>query len=89
MNSLALQRLKLFSQLNIEEVVSHWKEEGCTTSLKKDGIFMLDEAFSLSSTLSDIDENSLFYVSGYVAFKKSLALKDSTFFENSEFLLIL
>ena len=54
---------------------------------------MLDEAFSLRSTLPDIQESSLFYISLYVAFKEGLALKgvvdDSNLFKNSEFLLLL
>ena len=45
MNSLALQRLKLFSRQDIEKVVSHSKKECCTTSLTD------HEAFSLRSTL--------------------------------------
>ena len=37
---------------------------------------MLDEVLSLRSTLSDIEESSFFYISGYFAFKEGLALKD-------------
>ena len=76
MNSLVLQILKLFSKLDIEEVVSHSKEQPCTASLTEGEIFMLDEAFSLRSTLSDRDERSFLYIS-YVAFKDRLALKDA------------
>ena len=61
--------------------------------LTEDEIFMLDEAFSLRSTLSDTEEGSLFYISGYVAFKEGVALADdiqsSYQFKNSEFLLLL
>ena len=63
MNSLVLQILKLFSKLDIEEVVSHSKEQPCTASLTEGEIFMLDEAFSLRSTLSDRDERSFLYIS--------------------------
>ena len=45
MNSLAPERLKLFNKLDIEEVVSHLKEECCTASLTYGETFMLDEAF--------------------------------------------
>ena len=45
MNSLALERLKLFSKLDTEEVVSHLKEECCTAR---------------KSTLSDIKKASYF-----------------------------
>ena len=38
---------------------------------------MLDDTFSLRSTLSDIEESSLFYISVYVVFKEGLALKDA------------
>ena len=54
---------------------------------------MPDEMFSLRSTLSDIEESSLFYISGYAAFKEGPALKDavddSNTFKDSEFLLLL
>ena len=63
MNSLVLQILKLFSKLDIEEVVSHSKEQPCTAGLTEGEIFMLDEAFSLRSTLSDRDERSFLYIS--------------------------
>ena len=45
MNRLAMQRLKLFSKLDIEEVVTRSKEEFFTASLTKGDIFMHDEAF--------------------------------------------
>ena len=51
-------------------------------------IFMPDEAFSLRSTLWDIEESSLFNIAWYVTFKGGLALKDafddSNLFKNSE-----
>ena len=54
---------------------------------------MFDEAFSLRSTLSDIGESSLFYISRYVSLKEGPTLKDaiddSNVFKNSEFLLLL
>ena len=62
MNSLSLHRLKLFSKLDTEEVVSQLKKECCTASFTKVQIFMLDEAFWLRSTLSNIKESSLFYI---------------------------
>ena len=49
MNNLAQQILKLFSKLDIEEVVSDSKEECCTASLTEGEIFLLNEAFSLKS----------------------------------------
>ena len=53
---------------------------------------MLDKVFSLRSTLSDIEESSLFYISRYLSFKEGLALKDAVddlnFLKNSEFLLL-
>ena len=90
MNSLALQILKPFTKLDIEEVVSHSKQECCTASLTEGETFMLNEAFSLRITLSDIEGSSIFYISGYVAFKEGLALKDdSNIFKISEFLFLL
>ena len=93
MNSLVLQRFKLFSKLDIEKVVSHSKEECWTASLTEGEIFMPDEMFSLRSTSSDIEQSSLFYISGYAAFKEGPALKDavddSNIFKDSESLLLL
>ena len=57
-----MQRLKLFSKLDIEEVVTRSKEECFTASLTKGDIFMHDEAFWLRITLSNIEERSLFYM---------------------------
>ena len=54
---------------------------------------MLDQTFWLHSTLPGMEESILFYISGNVAFKEGLALKDviddSDLYENSEFLLLL
>ena len=54
---------------------------------------MLDEAFSLRSTLPDIEERSLCYMSRHNAFREGLAPKDAVddlnIFENLEFLLLL
>ena len=62
------QRFKLFSKLGIEKVVNYSKEECWTASLTEGEIFMLDEAFWLRSTVSDMEESSWFYI--YVAFKE-------------------
>ena len=61
MNSLVLQRLKLFSQPEIEEVVIYSKGECCTASLTEFEIFMLDGTFSLKTALSNIEESSSIY----------------------------
>ena len=47
--------------------------------------------FHACSTLSDLEESSLFFISGYVAFKEGLALQvdDPTLFQNSEILSLL
>ena len=61
MNSLVLQRLKLFSQPEIEEVVIYSKGECSTDSLTEFEIFMLDGTFSLKRALSNIEESSSIY----------------------------
>ena len=61
MNSLVLQRIKLFSQPEIEEVVIYSKGECCTDSLTEFEIFMLDGTFSLKRALSNIEESSSIY----------------------------
>ena len=77
MNSLALQRLKLFSELDTAEVVTHSAEKYYTAALTEGAIFMLNEAFLLRNTLTDVDESSLFHTSGYIAFKEALAVKNT------------
>ena len=42
----------MFSKLDIEEVVTHKKEQSCTAGLTECEVFMLDEAFSLMSMLT-------------------------------------
>ena len=92
MKSPALERFTLFSKLDIEKEVSHSKGEIWTASQTEGKIFMLDQAFWLHSALPGM-ESILFYISGNVAFKEGLALKDviddSDLYENSEFLLLL
>ena len=52
-------------------------------------MFILDEVFSLKSSLSKTEESALYYISAYVAFKENIAVikpTDATKdFPNSEF----
>ena len=80
-------RLKLLSKLDIEEVVSHSKEECCISSLTEGEIFMLDEAFPLRSTFSDVEECSFFTYQDMLRSRN--AVDDLNLFKNSEFLLLL
>ena len=73
MNSLSLQRLKLYHKLDITQSVISYSSKGCcTTNLTDEELFMLDEAFALRSTLSETDESALYYISGYVAKKENI-----------------
>ena len=73
MNSLSLQRLKLYHKLDItQSVTSHSSKECCTTNMTDEELFMLDEAFALKSTLLETDESALYYISGYVAKKENI-----------------
>ena len=83
MNSLSLQRLKLYHKLNITQTdLTHTNKECCTNTLKEVELFMLDESFVLRSTLSETEESALYYISGYVARKENITTSSSLDMEN-------
>ena len=82
MDSLSLQRLKLFSKLDIESQSfdSHAKDD-----LTESEVFMVDEAFSLRRELSDTEESSRFFISGLIL-QNYVEASESSCFKSSEFL---
>ena len=66
MNSLSLQRLKLFDKLEIEYKSAHVTEDCCSESLNNKEVEMLDECVDLVSTLTDVEKSSLYYIAGYL-----------------------
>ena len=91
MNSLSLQRLKLFDKLEIESKSAHVTEDCCSESLNNEEVEMLDECFDLASTLTEVEKSSLYYIAGYVAAKENLSVSDESDNQhpNSEFTTLL
>ena len=73
-NSLALQRIKLFEKLEIESKNAHVEDDCCTASLNEEEVEMLDDCFELASKLSETEKSNLYYISGYVAAKEKLSI---------------
>ena len=74
-NSLSLQRLKLFDKLEIDSK-SHIKDDCCSADLNEEEISMLDECFELVDMLTEKEKSSIYYVAGYVAKKDNLAVSN-------------
>ena len=77
MNILSLQRLKLYSILDIASSDSPSIQKCCNANLTEEELFMLDEAFKLRSTLSETEESALYCISGDVAFKEKIISDDT------------
>ena len=78
-NSLSLQRLKLFSKLEMDSN-SHVKEDCCSADLNEEEISMLDECFELVATLTENEKSAIYYIAGYVAKKEDLAVSNDGYF---------
>ena len=77
-SSLSLRRLKLYSKLGLENVVDTNKNECCEGNLddRDEDLELPDSCFNYASDLSEDEKASLYYISGYVAFKESLTVPD-------------
>ena len=72
-SGLHLQRLKLFSQLEIKSTDHNDKQLCCQRSLNDNELDSLDSCFDSATNLSVSERSALFYISGYVTFKEKLA----------------
>ena len=72
LSSLHLQKLKLFKKLEIELSNVHEKESCCVTALDDNELEFLDNCGELSSSLSESEKSTLYYISGYVTHKEGL-----------------
>ena len=61
--------IELYDELNIELSVNYIQQVCCTVSLPDKKILMLNEVISLRCSLSETEENLLYY---YVVFKELL-----------------
>ena len=77
-SSLSLRILKLYSKLRLENIVDTNKNERCKGNLddRDEDLELLDSCFNYASDLSEDEKASLYYISGYVAFKESLTVPD-------------
>ena len=74
-SSLSLQRLKLYKILEIEQ--SSCPENVCCTqglSASDEDIELVETCFTIASSLNDNERSTLYYISGYVAFKESIGI---------------
>ena len=71
-NALKLHRIKLFSSLEVDDIVWHSQNECCHVTLNDDELECLPKAFECSSKISEIERSSLYYICGYVCFKEGI-----------------
>ena len=78
--------MKLYSKLGLENVVDTNKNECCEGNLddRDEGLELLDSCFNYASDLSENEKASLYYISGYVAFKESLTVPDDVVISNHD-----
>ena len=74
-SSLSMQRLKLYNQLEIEQ--SSTPENTCCTqelSSSDEDIELVENCFNEASNINDKERSTLYYISGYVAFKENMGV---------------
>ena len=79
LNSLGVQRLKLYRKLEFEHSDNHVEKSCCKESLNSEEITCLDSCFDASSAITDLERSSLFHISGYIAFKEPSESTKQTF----------
>ena len=70
-----MQRLKLYNQLEIK--LSSTPENTCCTqelSSSDEDIELVENCFSEASNINDKERSTLYYISGYVAFKENMGV---------------
>ena len=75
LSSLSLRRLKLYHDLEIDPKSVETTERVCCVGNigdKDEDLFLLDECFSEASNLTETENSTLYYISGYIAFKEDL-----------------
>ena len=91
-SSLSMQRLKLYNQLGIQQSDDNEEISSCCTQdlqSNDEDIELVENCYKESSNLNDEERSSLYYISGYVAFKENLGIQveeSETLPRNSEFL---
>ena len=90
LSSLSFQRLKLFHKLQCESSSKHEGENCCLEELSEEDWDNVATCFQRTSSLSDNEKSTLYYISGYVAKKDNIIVEDDLFSDSetpeSEFL---
>ena len=73
---LKLQRIKLYHQLEMSEKLHISVSDQCCENLKEniEDLDILDSCFQISLQLSSLEKSTLYYISGYVAFKEGCSV---------------
>ena len=90
-NSLSMRRLKLYNKLDIEQPDNISLATYCTYDISRsdEDMELVEKSFAESSNLDEEERSSLYYISGYVAFKEGLGVhtdKSEINSSDSEFL---
>ena len=77
-NSLQLQRIKLFSKLDIRAENDNTDNDCCTIDLKdsESDLELIEMCFEGASALNPTEKSMLYYICGYVAFKEGIVCSD-------------
>ena len=71
--SAKLRRMKLYTNLNIDNVPTHTSDNCCNSEYTDYELIIMDNSFmAISSDLSEEENASIFYICGYVAFKEKM-----------------
>ena len=87
MSSLSLQRLKLYHQLDIEKSDIIVENVCCISNVedKDEGIELVESCFEESLNLSDSERSTLYFISGYVAYRENIGVSYEGLGHASEF----
>ena len=69
LSSLKLQRIKLYSQISLDDV-AHADQNCCEEPLNDIELNLMDSCFQNSTKLSDVERCTVYFIAGYVAFKE-------------------
>ena len=77
-NSIKLQRLKLYAKLDIQNNEDDVKDDCCLYELhdSEGDLELIESCFAESSSLSVTEKSTLYYICGYVTFKQNIVCLD-------------
>ena len=88
-NGLKLQRIKLFSQLELSDKLQSSGISECCKGVahSEDDQKIIDSCFQISTQHTEIEKSALYHISGYVAFREGCSVSAPDIpNDNSEFL---